>query len=87
MTESSKRVFQFLKENHGVKLTAQDVARALDVKINVITGSVNGLVKKNLATREEGEVVDENGKVRGVKYIALTDEGMVFDPDAEVKAE
>ncbi len=83
MTEGSKRVFAFLKANHGVKVTAQDIAADLGVKISVVTGSVNGLVKKGYAIREATEIVGEDGKAKATSYISLTDEGMAFDPDAE----
>ena len=87
MTEGSKRVFNFLKDNHDVKLTGHDIAAALDVKINVVTGSVNGLVKKGYAVCTEAQAVDAEGKAKTVKYISLTEEGMAFDPEAEADAE
>ena len=83
MTDNSRKVFEFLKENHGVKVTAQEIAKELDVTINAVTGSVNGLVCKDLAVRTEEAVTGEDGKVSTVKYIALTDAGMAYDPDAQ----
>ena len=83
MTDNSRKVFEFLKENHGVKVTAQEIAKELDVTINAVTGSVNGLVNKDLAVRTEEAVTGEDGKVSTVKYIALTDAGMAYDPDAQ----
>lgn len=85
MTEGSKRVFSFLKANQGQKLTAQEIAAALDVKVNVVTGSVNGLVKKGYAIREAGEVMAEDGKAKSINYISLTAEGAAFDPDAQAE--
>lgn len=81
MTEGSRKVFEFLKENHGMKMTAQEVAKELDVKLSTVTGSVNGLTRKGYAVRTE-ETVVVDGKNSTVKYIALTDAGMAFDPDA-----
>lgn len=83
MTDNSRKVFEFLKENHGFKVTAQEIAKELDVTINAVTGSVNGLVRKDLAVRTEEAVTGEDGKVSTVKYIALTDAGMAYDPDAQ----
>lgn len=83
MTDGSRKVFNFLKENAGLKVTGHDIADALDVKINVVTGSVNGLVKKGYAVRTEEQITDAEGKAATVKYISLTDAGLAFDPDAE----
>lgn len=85
MTDGSKKVFNFLKENYGEKLTNADIATALGVTGPVVVGSVNGLVKKGYAQREEVVIpaTEEGGKDTKVKYISLTEEGMNFDPDAE----
>lgn len=85
MTDNSRKVFEFLKENHGIKMTGQEVAQKLGVTINAVTGSVNGLVKKKYAERIEEVQKDENGKDTVVKYITLTEAGMAFDPDAVVE--
>ena len=83
MTESSKRVFDFLKAaGPGVKFTTKQVQSALNLeKAGSVTGSVTGLCKKGYCVRfsEPGE----DGKE--IKYFALTEEGMAFDPDADVE--
>lgn len=87
MTENSRKVYDFLKANNGVKMTGQEIAAELGVTINAVTGSVNGLVKKGYATRTE-ETAEVDGKPETKKYIALTAEGMAWNPDAvEAKAE
>lgn len=87
MTEGSKKVFQFLKENYGEKMTSTDIATSLGLSSPTVTGSVNGLVRKGYAVREEVVIPaeEEGGKDVKVKYISLTDEGMNFDPDKEEK--
>lgn len=87
MTEGSRKVFNFLKENYGEKLTNADIATSLGLTGPTVVGSVNGLVKKGYATREEVTIpaTEEGGKDMKVKYISLTEEGMSFDPDAEAK--
>lgn len=86
MTENSRRVFNFLKENYGKNFTAQEIAAALDVSVNAVTGSVNGLCRDTkhpaYAMRTETQVEGADGKVATVKYISLTEEGLAFDPDA-----
>ena len=87
MTDGSRKVFNFLKENYGEKLTNADIATALSLSGPTVVGSVNGLVKKGYAVREEVVLPaqEEGGKEVKVKYISLTEDGMNFDPDAEVK--
>ena len=53
MTDNSRKVFDFLKEHHGAKMTAQELAKELDVTISAVTGSVNGLVMMGFAFGEE----------------------------------
>ncbi len=80
MTENSKKVFNFLKDaGPGVKFTTKQVQTALNFeKAGSVTGSVTGLVKKGYA--ERFTEVGEDGKE--IKYFALTEAGMAFDPDA-----
>lgn len=80
MTENSKNVFHFLHDNHDIRLTANEIAEKLGITVSAVTGSVNGLVRKGYAVRTE-ENVEVEGKKSVVKYIALTDEGMAFDPE------
>lgn len=80
MTENSRKVFEFLKDaGPGVKFTTKQVQTALNFeKAGSVTGSVTGLVKKGYA--ERFTEVGEDGKE--IKYFALTEAGMAFDPDA-----
>lgn len=82
MTIGSQKVFHFLKDNHGARLTNKDIAEALSVSSSTVVGSVTGLCKKGLAVRTEEHLAGADGKDVVVKYISLTDEGMAFDPDA-----
>lgn len=81
MTENSRKIFDFLKENDK-EFTAQAIAAALGVSVNAVTGSVNALVKKGRAIRREETTTDADGKAKVIKYISLTTEGKAFDPDA-----
>jgi DNA-binding MarR family transcriptional regulator len=87
MTENSRKVFEYLKANHGKLMTAQEIAAALDVSLSAVTGSVNGLARATkhpaYAVRTESEQDAGDGKKVKVKYISLTEEGLAFDPDAE----
>ena len=82
MTPNSVRVFNFLKDNHGARLTNKDIAEALGVSSSTVVGSVTGLCKKGLAVRTDEHLAGAICKDVVVKYISLTDEVMSFDPDA-----
>ena len=82
MTEGSRKVFEFMKENAGVGMSRKEIAEALDVKTNVVSGSVNALVKKGLADQTvETRTVD--GKEVDVTLVTINAEGLAFDPDAK----
>ena len=84
MTQNSRAVFEYLKQaGAGARFTTKQVQTALGLeKAGSVTGSVTGLVKKGYAERFTEIETDENGKEKEVKYFALTDAGMAFDPDA-----
>lgn len=84
MTENARRVFDFLKEHNGADMTAQEVAAELNVSLSTVTGTVNGLKKKGFADRREVVTKGADGKDVTTKYVALTEAGMAYDPDAAV---
>ena len=85
MTPNSRRVLDFFKQaGVGVKFTTKDVQEALNLeKAGSVTGSVTGLVKKELAVREK-ETREVDGKQKEVSVFYLTEKGAAFDPDEEV---
>lgn len=89
MSENARKVLAFLQAaGPGVKFTANQVKDALGLeKVGAVTGTVTGLVKKELAVRSSEVVVDDEGKEKEVKYFALTEAGAVYDPDAVVDDE
>ena len=89
MSENARKVLAFLKDNGvGVKFTTKQVQEALNLeKAGMVTGSVTGLVNKEYAERFTEVVEDENGKTKEIKYFALTEAGMNFDPDAVAEEE
>lgn len=85
MTDNARRIFQYLKENYGAKLTNADIATALGVSSPAVVGSVNSLVKKGYAERTDATIVGAEDKPVKVRYISLTEAGYDFDPDAVVE--
>lgn len=77
-SEASLKVLQALQEaGPGVKFTTKQLQNQLGFeKAGSVTGSVTGLVKKGFCVRFSEP--DEDGKE--IKYFALTDEGMNYNP-------
>lgn len=75
MSENSIKVIEFLKENHGKKMTSQEVAEALEMSTATVNGVFTALSNKELGYREEATVT---GAI-DVSFLAITDEGMAAD--------
>ena len=87
MKENSKKVLNYLKEINGEKVTAADVAEALGMEKRSVDGIFTSAIqRKRLGVRVPAEVEMEDGTHKAVKFLTLTDEGLAFDPDAEVEA-
>lgn len=83
MSTNSKMVFEFLKENNSVDLTAADVAEALSLEKRQIDGIFTSAIqRKGYGVRVPGEIELEDGTHKAVKWLHLTDEGMALDLDA-----
>lgn len=82
MKENTRKVFDYLKENNGADLTAQEVAEALGLEKRSVDGSFTSFQKKGYGVREPAEVELADGTHQKVKYLRLTEAGMAFDPDA-----
>ena len=88
MSENSKRVLNFLKENDGVDLTAADVASALGIEKRSVDGAfTSALQRKVYGERIPAELELEDGTHKAVKILKLTEAGKAFDPDAVEAAE
>jgi hypothetical protein len=87
MKENSKKIFMYLKDNHGANMTAQDVAEALGLEKRSVDGSfTSALQRKGLGIRVPAEVELEDGSHKQVKFLVLTETGLAFDPDATEEA-
>ena len=81
ITPNSELVLNFLKKNFGKEFTKNEIAETLGISIPAVTGSINGLVKKQYVT----ERLEEN-KVKTIRYETLTEAGLAYDPVAEEEA-
>ena len=75
MSENSVKVLNYLKANHGAKMTSADVAAALDLPKATVNGVFTALQKKGFGVREEAQVP---GAVE-VSFLSITDEGRACD--------
>lgn len=88
MTNNSEMVLNFLKAHFGEEFTKADIAAALGISIPAVTGSVNFLVKNELATERMEDVEVEpatetrKAKVKTIRYEKLTEAGLNYDPVA-----
>lgn len=86
ITEKALTMLNYLKENAGVQLLNTDIAAGLGITPQSVTGSVNGLVKRELAERVPASI-EVNGEVKAVKFIKITDAGMAYDHEAALAAD
>jgi len=86
MKENSVKVLNYLKEVAGQNVTSNDVAAALELDRRTVDGCFTAMQKKGLGIRTEAEIELEDGKHKTVKFLSLTEDGMSFDPTAEVAA-
>ena len=88
MKPNSKRVLNYLNENHGANVTAADVATALGLEKKQVDGSFTAAIqRKKLGERVLAEIELEDGSHEKVKFLVLNEAGLAFDPDAEEAAE
>lgn len=83
MKENTKAILNYLKENNGEQITAQEIADALGLGVRSVIGSVNSFVKKEWAVRTEPVKVEIDGEKKDVRFISLTEAGLAVDPDQE----
>jgi len=85
MTENAKKVLNFLQKNYGKEFTKHEIVEKIDINMSAVSGSVNGLVSRGLAT-ERRELIQ--GRFKGekdteIRYVKLTEKGKEYDPDEE----
>lgn len=82
MKENTRKIFDYLKENHGQDMTAADVAEALGLEVRSVNGSFTSFQKKGWGVREEAEIELDDKTHKKVKFLRLTEAGLALDPDA-----
>lgn len=75
ISENSIKVLNFLKENHGKKMTSQEVAEALELSTATVNGVFTALSNKELGYREEATVTG----TADISFLAITADGKAAD--------
>lgn len=93
LKENSKLVFDFVKTHDGEDFTAADIAQEIGLSVQTVNGIITSAFQRHkdkdknvipLMVRVPAEIEDpETGFHKPVKFIQLTPEGRVFDPNAE----
>lgn len=99
MKEASIAVYEYVAAHEDENITAKDIAAALELDPRKVNGIITAAFQRHreeidgekvvvpLMERVEGEIelVADDGKVKHetVKFIRLTDEGRVFDVNAD----
>jgi hypothetical protein len=87
MKANSILVLNYLKEVNGEKVTAADVAAALNLEKRSVDGIFTSAIqRKGLGVRTPAEIELEDGTHKQVKFLSLTPAGLAFDPNATEEA-
>nr|DAQ93870.1 MAG TPA: Phenylalanyl-tRNA synthetase alpha chain [Caudoviricetes sp.] len=82
MSDNSKKVFEYLKNNAGTDMTSADVAGALGLEKRQVDGIFTSAIqRKGYGIRVPAEVELPDGTHKAIKLLQLTEEGMNFTPD------
>ena len=80
LTEKTQETLDYIK-NHGGSCKTSEILEGLGLeKIASVTGRVNSLVKKGLATREDAGKTEDGKKIT---IVSLTEDGMNFVPSED----
>lgn len=82
MKESTKAIYNYVKDHDGEDFTAADIAEALGAEVRSVNGSLTGMQKKGWVVREEAEIELDDKTHKKVKFIRMTADGKNADLDA-----
>lgn len=88
MKESTRTVWNYIKEHDGEDFTARDIADATGIALKSVNPIITAAFQRHrdedknivpLTVREEAVIENEDGTHETVKFIRLTDEGKAFE--------
>lgn len=100
LTEKSKKVLDYVRENEGKNITAADIAEALGMTPQQVNGTITGAFVRNTVKDENGDKIAQplmvrvpaeielpDGTHKAIKLIKLTEDGRAFDESSVETAE
>ena len=84
MTDNSKKVLEFLKENYGKEFSKRQIAEESGIIFSAVNGSIRGLTNRNYVDVRQAAETIEN-KVVVTTYVKLNEDGLNYDPDEEAR--
>lgn len=88
LKENSRKVFNFVLAHKDEKITAADIAEGTGLEVKSVNGIVtSAFQRKGFMVRTPGVLEFEDGTQKNVKFISLTNDGLIFAPDAPDPAE
>lgn len=83
LKETARRIWDYVVEHEDENITSADIATALDMKRKVVEGTLTRAFQyHDLIERIPAVIYLEDGSAKNIKFIKLTPEGKLFDPDA-----
>lgn len=82
LKDSSRKVFDYVKAHKDDNITAVDIAEGTGLEQRSVNGIItSAFQKKGLMERIPAEIELEDGSHKAVKFVKLTADGLLFDPD------
>lgn len=89
MKESSRKIFEYLKEHRNEDFTSEDLAKILGLTKRSVDGSFTTAIQRKkdadgnpLGERIPAEIELENGMHKSINILKLTTAGLQYDIDA-----
>ena len=85
MTETSRKIFEFLKKHSSKEFTKHELVEEVDTTMSAVNGSVNWLLKKGYASEriEVTKAKYKGQKDMEMRFVQITPAGCEYDPDEE----
>ena len=87
---NSELVLNFMKDNYPNEYSKQQISEALGISLPAVIGTINALTKKGYCAVTHEDVIEleaatdtRKAKTKTIKYHALTEAGLAYDPVAE----
>lgn len=87
LSETSQKVWDYVKEHDGEQFIAKDIADATGLTVRQVNGSITRAFQIKGLMQRVSATMEIDGLASTVNLIELTDKGRAWDPDAEEEEE